>query len=74
MIKHKFPPKLYILILLFLCHLNSVIFENNLYGNIFSPLTILYSSYLIYFYVIKRKTIDNSKIFLFFSSLLLYGD
>ncbi len=74
MIKHKFPPKLYILILLFLSHLTSVIFENNLYGNIFSPLTILYSSYLIYFYVIKRKTIDNSKIFLFFSSLLLYGD
>ena len=67
MSKAKLPLRIYILIVLFLCHLLSVTYESDLYGNIFSPIVAFYSSYVIYSSVKKRaqKETDLTWYFLF---------
>ncbi|MBP8763058.1 MAG: hypothetical protein KBH21_04255, partial [Acetoanaerobium sp.] len=67
MSKAKLPLRIYILIVLFLCHLLSVTYESDLYGNIFSPIVAFYSTYVIYSSVKKRaqKETDLTWYFLF---------
>ena len=53
------PLKIYILIVIFLCHLLSVTYESDLYGNIFSPIVAFYSSYVIYSSVKKFQLLTD---------------
>ena len=59
MSKAKLPLRIYILIVLFLCHLLSVTYESDLYGNIFSPIVAFYSSYVIYSSVKKFQLLTD---------------
>ena len=64
--KNKFPIKIYMLSILFLLHLVAIALLNDFWANILSPAVLFFSSYVIYSSVLINKSLDKTKIYLFF--------
>lgn len=66
--------KIYILFFLFLLHLISVIVENDLWGNIFSPIVCFYASYIIYISIkSKDKKNQDKTCYFLLGFVLIWG-